>query len=469
MTISPITPSTDVTVRGNSSSGKDGAPGGFADLLDAVQGRTRDDGAPNTNGADGTPSTDPEIDPPMSKDGTTGPDEASDDTTDDDDSVDDVTPETPATTLLNVTVQTAELLQPDVSPTVEASAPVASSADVTGALAANTGTGTAKTGAAAPTVPVAKAVNTAPNANAAAALDATVDSAIAAQAQAANQAPGVTGGDVDTPASPNGEVPPPGSDDTTPPVSNDPVDPPTTPDVPLLPLEPVLPETPPAQNRTDITSVVDAISNLDTPVPAPARDPQPAPRVSPAPIETAATALAGHTSTIAPPVNQPQHTVNAPAPVEVVHAPPSATPTPPQEQVVAVLSPLQQRPDGVYKLRLELHPAELGRVEIDVELRAGVLHANLRAEHVTAAHALRDALADLRGRLEAQGVRAGNVTVDGRGPGGGDRDRQSGAAGSSGETRRGRTDDPSGNATDDRERRRREIPDANASLLDLRM
>jgi flagellar hook-length control protein FliK len=152
---------------------------------------------------------------------------------------------------------------------------------------------------------------------------------------------------------------------------------------------------------------------------------------------------------------------------EVVQAPSTPTPAPPQEQVVAVLSPLSQRPDGVYKLRLELHPAELGRVEIDVEMRNGVLHANLRAEHVTAAHALRDALADLRGRLDAQGVRTGTVTVDGRGPGNAGRERQAATPGAM-----RRNDGPHNgddHLADDRQRPRRGLADVNASVLDVRM
>jgi flagellar hook-length control protein FliK len=119
----------------------------------------------------------------------------------------------------------------------------------------------------------------------------------------------------------------------------------------------------------------------------------------------------------------------------------------------------------VYRLRLELHPAELGHVEIDVELRNGVLHANMRPEQAGAAHMLRDALADLRSRLEAQGVRAGDVTVDGHGPGTAGRDRQAGGTGS----RLG------GNAADEaataeEETRPRQAPDETPqSLLDLRM
>jgi flagellar hook-length control protein FliK len=122
---------------------------------------------------------------------------------------------------------------------------------------------------------------------------------------------------------------------------------------------------------------------------------------------------------------------NAPA-NSIANAVPVAPPTPapttaPHEQVVTVVAPLLQRGDGVYRLRLELHPAELGHVEIDVELRNGVLHANMRPEQAGAAHMLRDALNDLRSRLEAQGVRAGDVTVDGRGPGTTGRDRQADA------------------------------------------
>jgi hypothetical protein len=88
------------------------------------------------------------------------------------------------------------------------------------------------------------------------------------------------------------------------------------------------------------------------------------------------------------------------------------------EQVVNVLVPLRLRGDGNYEVRLELKPPELGRVEIRVEMRDGVLHAHLRAEQPAAAMALRDSLTQLRDHLAGHGVHAGTLDVDTNGAGG---------------------------------------------------
>lgn len=108
---------------------------------------------------------------------------------------------------------------------------------------------------------------------------------------------------------------------------------------------------------------------------------------------------------------------------EAPAAPAATAPAPsrnaaPAEQVVHVLSPLRLRGDGNYDVRLELKPPELGRVEIRVEMRDGVLHAHLRAEQPAAAMALRDSLTQLRDHLAGHGVQAGTLDVDTNGAGG---------------------------------------------------
>jgi flagellar hook-length control protein FliK len=97
-------------------------------------------------------------------------------------------------------------------------------------------------------------------------------------------------------------------------------------------------------------------------------------------------------------------------------APPTPAPPPaPAEQLVEVMRPLRRAEDGAYHLRLELRPPELGRVDLRVEIRDGVLHADISTEHAHAADLVRNALNDLRARLDANGVRAGALTVgDGR-------------------------------------------------------
>jgi len=61
---------------------------------------------------------------------------------------------------------------------------------------------------------------------------------------------------------------------------------------------------------------------------------------------------------------------------------------------------------------MELRPPELGRVELRVEMKDGVLNASLRADSSDAQQVLRDALTQLRSRLELEGVRAGQLSVD---------------------------------------------------------
>jgi flagellar hook-length control protein FliK len=92
-----------------------------------------------------------------------------------------------------------------------------------------------------------------------------------------------------------------------------------------------------------------------------------------------------------------------------------APPPPPAEQLVAVMRPLQRTADGTYRIRIELRPPELGRVDMRVEVKDGVVHASIHAEHAETAELVRNALDDLRARLDADGVRAGSLEVnDGR-------------------------------------------------------
>jgi flagellar hook-length control protein FliK len=137
--------------------------------------------------------------------------------------------------------------------------------------------------------------------------------------------------------------------------------------------------------------------------------------------------------------------------------------------VAAVLSPLQNNADGVYRLRMQLHPVELGRVDIDVEIRGGVVHATLHAEQANATHMLRDSLPELRGRLEQEGVRTGNVTVNGREPGTANRDRgTNGTNQTRGGNNRGNT---GGDGDDDSSQQRsgRQMQNQSDSVLDLMM
>ncbi|MCL6550662.1 MAG: flagellar hook-length control protein FliK, partial [Acidothermus cellulolyticus] len=86
---------------------------------------------------------------------------------------------------------------------------------------------------------------------------------------------------------------------------------------------------------------------------------------------------------------------------------------PPQLNLVAVLAGLRHASDGGYRLSLQLQPAELGMVGVDVEIRGGTATIHFRPEKADAADALRTSLAQLRSELTAQGLQIGEITVGG--------------------------------------------------------
>jgi flagellar hook-length control protein FliK len=71
-----------------------------------------------------------------------------------------------------------------------------------------------------------------------------------------------------------------------------------------------------------------------------------------------------------------------------------------------------------------MRPPELGRVDMRIEMRDGVIHASIHTEHAQTADLVRSALDDLRARLDADGVRSGQLTVDSQGAGSSGRDSQ---------------------------------------------
>jgi flagellar hook-length control protein FliK len=90
----------------------------------------------------------------------------------------------------------------------------------------------------------------------------------------------------------------------------------------------------------------------------------------------------------------------------------------------SVIKPLERAPDGSYQLHLELKPPELGRVDLRVEMRDGVLHASIQTEHPHTAELVRSALDDLRERLTNGGVRSGELNVSDNGAGTPEREHQ---------------------------------------------
>jgi flagellar hook-length control protein FliK len=122
---------------------------------------------------------------------------------------------------------------------------------------------------------------------------------------------------------------------------------------------------------------------------------------SPATTETAglgATA-AGAGATAAP----------ATAPVEVA-APPAAQPAPPAIQVALHILPLRVAADGIHRLTVHLHPADLGPVSVVAEIRDGEVAVQLAGGTEAGRQALHDALPQLREELTRAGFT--NCTLD---------------------------------------------------------
>jgi len=139
---------------------------------------------------------------------------------------------------------------------------------------------------------------------------------------------------------------------------------------------------------------------------------------------------------------------------------------PPAEQLVSVLAPLRSTTNGTYTLRLELKPPELGRVEMRVEMKDGVLSASIHADREGSAQLVRDALSDLRDLLNTGGIQTGDLTVSDGGVGSGSRDARD--TQSSAPTTSSEATLPSDDATTVGTIRSSVEPDS-TSLLDVRL
>jgi flagellar hook-length control protein FliK len=102
----------------------------------------------------------------------------------------------------------------------------------------------------------------------------------------------------------------------------------------------------------------------------------------------------------------------APAAPAATAAPTSApgVATPPATQLVARIAPLRLDADGVHRLTVNLHPADLGPVQVIAEIRNGEINVQLSGSTEAGNDALRDALADLKRDLEDSGF--SNCTLD---------------------------------------------------------
>ena len=107
-----------------------------------------------------------------------------------------------------------------------------------------------------------------------------------------------------------------------------------------------------------------------------------------------------------------QWATNATAPVAPSGAPAQfSLPAPVHQQVFTAVSPLLRADDGSYGVRLQLHPRELGAVQVIVDVRHGEISIQMHSADAAARDALRGGLSDLRQQLEGQGLSAGSMEV----------------------------------------------------------
>jgi flagellar hook-length control protein FliK len=114
----------------------------------------------------------------------------------------------------------------------------------------------------------------------------------------------------------------------------------------------------------------------------------------------------------------PAPTATATAPTAPSSAPPAA---PPAAQIAMRIMPLRLEADGVHRLTVNLHPADLGPVQVVAEIRNGDVTLQLSGSTDAGTAALRDCLNDLRRELTDSGF--GNCSLDLRDGGGGEQPR----------------------------------------------
>jgi flagellar hook-length control protein FliK len=112
--------------------------------------------------------------------------------------------------------------------------------------------------------------------------------------------------------------------------------------------------------------------------------------------------------------NQALAGVTAPAPATATapaDAPaPPAAPAPPSTQIAMRIAPLRLDADGVHRLTVNLHPADLGPVQVVAEIRGGEINVQLSGATDAGNDALRNAIDDLRRELQDAGF--ANCSLD---------------------------------------------------------
>ena len=76
------------------------------------------------------------------------------------------------------------------------------------------------------------------------------------------------------------------------------------------------------------------------------------------------------------------------------------------------MAPLRKLADGTHHVVLELHPAELGTVRVELSIDSGTVHLGLHTDIESTAQVLHAAVPELRSQLDAAGLVAGRVNVD---------------------------------------------------------
>ncbi len=85
-------------------------------------------------------------------------------------------------------------------------------------------------------------------------------------------------------------------------------------------------------------------------------------------------------------------------------------PGPPASQIAMRIAPLRLDADGVHRLTVNLHPVDLGPVQVIAEIRNGAVNVQLSGATDAGNEALRNAMDDLRRELEQSGF--SNTTLD---------------------------------------------------------
>ena len=80
--------------------------------------------------------------------------------------------------------------------------------------------------------------------------------------------------------------------------------------------------------------------------------------------------------------------------------------------VQRVLRGVEQLANGGGQVRLRLHPAELGSLQISLRVEAGLVSAKLEVENATARDALLSNVQTLKDRLAEQGIKVGSFEVE---------------------------------------------------------